>query len=258
MTAIVVRPIRFTDHVDAMQRFLELIGLRPWVVTNRGGWSDMSGGAGRVALHDAASSAMGHLPGQTTLSFEADGVTQLATQLTRAGVPDVTIYDEAYGRVLTCLDPDGATIAVDEKATDLYGSQLRAEKGAPESLRVMPVRFTDPAGPYGDFLRALGLRPDGEVNPHYVNYLAAEGSQGLVGLHYVFDGLPIVADGRSPAVQLCFESGEGLEQIGDRLTTAGFDPAIATEDFGRVLSVTDPDGQPVQVHAAASAHSPQT
>jgi hypothetical protein len=252
MTAIVVRPVRFTAHLAEMQRFLELIGLRPWILTDRGGWSDMSCGAGRLALHDAASSAFGHQPAQTTLAFEADDITMLAKQLTSAGVPDVTVYDESYGRVLTCVDPEGATIAVDEKATDLYGYQLRAEPGAPESLRVMPVRFTDPAGPYGGFLQALGLRPAGEVNPYYVNFLAAQGAQGLVGLHRVFDDLPIVADGRSPAVQLCFESGEPLEDIAARLTGAGFDPAIVTEEFGRLLSVTDPDGQPVQVHAAAS------
>jgi hypothetical protein len=251
MTAIVVRPVRFTEHLAAMQRFLELIGLRPWILTDRGGWSDMSCGAGRVALHDAASSAFGHLPAQTTLSFEADDISTLAKQLTSAGVPEVTIYDEAYGRVLTCLDPDGATIAVDEKATDLYGYQLRAEPGAPESLRVMPVRFTDPAGPYGGFLQALGMRPAGEINPYYVNFLAAHGEQGLVGLHHVFEDLPIVADGRSPAVQLCFESGEPLEDIAARLTGAGLGPAIVAEEFGRLLSVTDPDGQAVQVHAAS-------
>jgi predicted enzyme related to lactoylglutathione lyase len=253
MTEMVVRPVRFTPDVGAMQRFLELIGLRPWIVTEGGGgWSDMSCGAGRVALHDAASSAFGHLPSQTTLAFEAADVTGLARQLNAAGVPDVTVYDEAYGRVLTCQDPEGATVAVDERATDLYGYQLRAEPSPVQSLRVMPIKFADPAGPYGAFLRALGLKPAGEINPRYVNFLAADGAQGEVGLHHVFgDELPIVSDGRSPAVQLCFESAEPLEDIAARLEGAGFEPAIATEDFGRVLSVTDPDGQTVQVHALA-------
>lgn len=252
MTAIVVRPVRFTAHVAEMQRFLELIGLRPWIVTDRGGWSDMSCGAGRVALHDAASSSFGHLPGQTTLGFEADDVSALAKQLTGAGVADVTVYDEAYGRVLTCLDPDGATIAIDEKATDLYGYQLRAEPSPVESLRVMPIRFADPAGPYGAFLVALGLAPAGQINPRYVNFLAADGAQGEVGLHHVFgEELPIVADGRSPVVQLCFETGEPLDDVAGRLSAAGYPPEITQEDFGSVLSVTDPDGQPVQVHSAS-------
>jgi hypothetical protein len=253
MTEIVVRPVRFTPHVVAMQRFLELIGLRPWIVTDSGGWSDMSCGAGRVALHDAASSAFGHLPGQTTMGFEADDVAALARQLGAAGVPEVTVYDEAYGRVLTCQDPEGATVAVDERATDLYGYQLRAEASPVKSLRVMPIRFTDPAGPYGAFLIALGLRPAGQINPRYVNFVAAEGAQGEVGLHHVFgDDLPIVADGRSPVVQLCFHTGERLDDVAGRLTAAGHAAEIAKEDFGSVLSVTDPDGQQVQVHATAN------
>lgn len=250
MTEIVVRPVRFTGHVGAMHQFLELIGLRPWIVTDGGGWSDMSCGGGRVALHDAASSSFGHLPGQTTLSFEAADVSSLARQLTAAGVAEVTVYDEAYGRVLTCQDPEGATVAVDERATDLYGYQLRAEPSPVQSLRVMPIRFADPAGSYGAFLAALGLRPAGAINPRYVNFVAAEGAQGEVGLHHVFgDDLPVVADGRSPVVQLCFETGEPLDDIAARLSAAGHTPEITQEDFGSVLSVTDPDGQLVQVHA---------
>jgi hypothetical protein len=248
MNAIVVRPVRFTDHVSEMQRFLELIGLRPWIVADRGGWSDLACGAGRVALHDAATSDSGGLPGQTTLSFEAGDITLLAKQLTDAGVASVSVYDEAYGRVLTCRDPAGDTIGIDERADDLYGSQLRAEPGAP-SLRVMPVRFADPAGPYGGFLQVLGLRPAGEINPYYVNFLAGGGAQGQVGLHYVFgETLPVVAGGGGGTVQLTFESAEPLDQIAARLDGAGFAAQILTEDFGSLLSVTDPDGQEVQVH----------
>jgi catechol 2,3-dioxygenase-like lactoylglutathione lyase family enzyme len=252
MTEIVVRPVRFTTDVPAMQSFLELIGLRPWIVTDRGGWSDMACGGGRVALHDAASSTSGAPSGQTTLCFEADDLAQLAKQLIAADVAGVTIYDEAYGRVLTCLDPDGATIAIDERQTDLYGSQLRAEPGAPESLRVMPVRFADPAGPHAGFLQALGLQPAGELNPYYVNFLAGGGAQGQVGLHHVFsDKLPVVPGGGGAVVQLTFQSGEPLEQIAARFTAAGFEPTIITEDFGSLLSVVDPDGQEVQVHTPA-------
>jgi hypothetical protein len=254
VTEIVVRPVRFTTDVSALQSFLELIGLRPWIVTNQGGWSDMACGAGRVALHDAATSTSGAPAGQTTLCFEADDLAQLAKQLIAADVPGVTIYDEAYGRVLMCLDPDGATIAVDEVPTDLYGSQLRAEPGAPESLRVMPVRFADPTGPHAGFLQALGLRPAGEINPRFVRFLADDGTHGQVGLHHVFGpDLPVVPGGGGATVQLMFESDEPLERIAARLTAAGFEPRIITEDFGSLLSVVDPDGQEVQVHAPVAA-----
>lgn len=252
MTGVVVRPVRFTDHVGDMQRFLEVLGLRPWIVAEGGGWSDMACGSGRVALHDAATSDSGGLPGQTTLAFEADDVAPLAKHLADHGVAAVTVYDEAYGRVLTCRDPDGDVIAVDERMADLYGYQLHAEAGVSASLRVTPVRFADPTGPYRTFLETLGLRPAGEINEYYVNFLADDGTQGQVGLHHVFgDELPVVRAEHSPAVQLNFESSEPLAHIAARLAGAGFPAEISTEDFGSFLTVVDPDGQQIQVHASS-------
>jgi hypothetical protein len=37
MTRIVVRPVRFTDSVGQMQHFLEILGLRPRIESERGG-----------------------------------------------------------------------------------------------------------------------------------------------------------------------------------------------------------------------------
>jgi hypothetical protein len=246
MTGIVVRPVRFTDNIEPMRAFLELIGLRPRIESVRGGWLELVADGGVVALHSAATSDSGMVQGQTTLSFETDDVDVIATALTDAGVPDVTVYDEAYGRVLTFTDPLGDRLAIDELITDLYG--FRALPGdKPVGPKVMPVRFCDPAGPYADLLRALGLRPVGEVNEYYVNFAAADGEHGLVGLHHLFAGdLPIVPGEAS--VQLTFESAEPLGDIAARLTSAGFAPQLQTEDFGSLLAVTDPDGQPVQLH----------
>ena len=50
--------------------------------------------------------------------------------------------------MLTCQDPARDPVAVDERMDDLYGYQLHTEPGTPWSLRVLPVRFADPAGPY--------------------------------------------------------------------------------------------------------------
>jgi hypothetical protein len=54
MTAIVVRPVRFTDNIEPMQAFLELIGLRPRIESVGGGWVDLVADGGLVALHSAA------------------------------------------------------------------------------------------------------------------------------------------------------------------------------------------------------------
>jgi hypothetical protein len=249
MTGIVVRPVRFTDNIEPMRAFLELIGLRSRIESLRGGWIELVADGGVVALHSVATADSGAKQGQTSLSFEADDVDAIAAALADAAVPDVTIYDEAYGRVLTFTDPLGDRLAIDEQMTDLYG--YRALPGRkPVGPIVMPVRFCDPAGPYGRLLQVLGLEPVGEINEYYVNFAAAGGERGLVGLHRVFgDILPIVAG--SGSVQLTFSSAEPLREIAGRLTDAGFTARLQTKDFGSLLSVTDPDGQPVQVHAAS-------
>jgi hypothetical protein len=234
-----------------MQAFLETIGLRPRIESQHGGWVDLVSDSGMVALHDAASSAIGAKPGQTTLSFEANDIDALATRLRDADVPDVTVFDEAYGRVLTCTDPLGDTIAVDERTDDLYGYRAHPEARPDSGLSVVPVRFTDPQGPYGGWLEGLGLTRLGDPNGSYVMYDAGDARHGYVGVHYVYTDteaeLPIVAG--SGSAHLTFATREPLADVADRLVRADHENAqVIVEDFGSMLTVTDPDGQEVQVH----------
>jgi len=182
MSDLVVRPVRFTDNVEQVRRLLEALGLRPRLESEGGGWVDMVAGGGMVALHSARNSARHAPSGLTSLSFEADDIDALAKRLDAAGVPDVVVYDEAYGRVLTCRDPLGDEIAVDERSVDLYGYRAHDPAGVRPGLRVMPVRFADPLGPYGGFLAALGLEPRGEPDAHFTGYALGAGDHGLVGL----------------------------------------------------------------------------
>ena len=256
MGTIVVRPVRFTNDVARMQAFLEHVGLRPRIEARGGGWVDLIADSGMVALHDAATSAIGAKPGQTCLSFEANDLDQLADQLRDAGVPDVTVHDEAYGRVLSCTDPLGDQIWVDGRTDDLYGYRTHPESRPEAGLSVVPVRFTDPQGPYADWLIALGLTRIGESNESYVMFDAGDGKHGYVGLHHVYTqdptDLPIV-EGRGSA-HLTFATHEPLDAVAARLVDAGHgDAHVIVEDFGSMLSVTDPDGQEVQVHEAPSS-----
>lgn len=117
-----VRPVRFTDDVAAMRRFLEAMGLRARITSDGGGWVDLTAAAGLVGLHDAASSATGTAAGVTTLSFESEEPLEiLLDRLHAAGFADAHIVDEAYGRVLVVTDPDGVEVHVDEVMSDLYG-----------------------------------------------------------------------------------------------------------------------------------------
>jgi hypothetical protein len=252
VSGVIVRPVRFTDDVGAMRRFLETAGLRVRIESERGGWCDMVAGSGMVALHDAASATSGAAHGETRLSFETDDVGALADQLAAGGVPEVTVHDEAYGQVLTCRDPRGDVIAVDGRSDDLYGYRLhRAQPD--ERLAVVPVLFTDPGGDYGGFLEALGLVRT--LGDEYFAAYRGPGDAGDVGLHYVYDGeLPIVPG--PAAVHLTLATTEALEDVAARLRAAGHgDASITADEFVSLVSVTDPDGRECQIHVR-SAGSP--
>jgi hypothetical protein len=246
MTDLVVRPVRFTDQLLPMRRFYETIGMRPRVESERGCWVDLVAGAGMVALHSAASSDSGAAEGETRLAFEGDDVRRFADRLRDAGLPEVVVYDEAYGEVLKLKDPVGDTLVVDGRSTDLYGYRLH-QADPDERLRVMPVRFTPPLGEYADFLERLGL-PRREGDEFFAVH-AGPDDAGQIGLHHVYEGeLPIVPG--EAAVHLTFETTEDLTSVRDRLLAAGYaDAAITTDEFVSLVSVTDPDGQECQIHA---------
>jgi hypothetical protein len=123
-----VRPVRFTNDVAAMRRFLEALGLNARIAADGGGWVDfMAGTPGMAALHEAATAQTGQQAGQTTLSFEADEPLEpLQERLRQAGFTDAHIVDEAYGRTLFVTDPDGVWVAIDGVQTDLHGYHREA------------------------------------------------------------------------------------------------------------------------------------
>ena len=118
-----VRPVRFTNDVAAMRRFLEAVGLEARIASENGGWVDFTmASTGMAALHEAAGAATAYQAGQTSLSFEADEPLEpLLDRLHAAGFTDAHIIDEAYGRTLFVTDPDGVWVAIDGAQTDLRG-----------------------------------------------------------------------------------------------------------------------------------------
>lgn len=253
MSDLVVRPVRFTDNVEPMRRFLEALGLRPRVEAVAGGWVDMVADAGMVALHSARDSASHAPSGFTSLSFEADEIDALAERLRQADVPDVVVYDEAYGRVLSCRDPLGDELQIDERSIDLYGYRLHQPAGVAAGLRVMPLRLTDPRGPYGGFLGLLGCTPRGPQTEHFGAYSLGGPGQGQVGLHPPMDPAQVGATESQlngpGAAYLSFETSEPLPQVAERLGDAGFSADVTLRPHvGQVLSVADADGLRIEVH----------
>ncbi|HEY0692718.1 MAG TPA: VOC family protein [Kribbella sp.] len=213
---VVLRPLRFTADVPAMRRFLETLGLKSRVESEHGGWVDMVAGRGMVALHDSASSATGAKSGETGLSFEADDIEELKERLQAAGYEDATVWDEAYGRVLSVTVTGDAVIWVDQRSDDLYGYKLHDAK-PDERLSVTPVLQVADQPAWQHFLEALG----GD-SAQLVSYEPGTGDLG---------------------VRLGFSTTELLTEVELRLTAAGYQPALTEHS----LTVEDPDGQPVTV-----------
>jgi hypothetical protein len=206
--------------VAAMRAFLELLGLRSRIESERGGWLDMVGGWGMVALHDSAASAMGAAPGHTTLSFEADDIDELKDRLIAAGYDDATIWDEAYGRVLSVTPSGGVQIWFDERAKDLYGYK---------------VHDADP-----DPRWSVRPRLSGADETEWERFLAVLG-----GGQSVYYGSPADAF----AVRIDLDTTEDLEAVAERLAGGGYE--VRREEDS--LVVADPDGQTVVVHGLTSS-----
>jgi hypothetical protein len=216
---VVLRPLRFTADVPAMRRFLETLGLKSRVESEHGGWVDMVAGRGMVALHDSASSATGAKSGETGLSFEADEIEELKERLQAVGYQDATVWDEAYGRVLSVTAPGDAVIWVDQRNDDLYGYKLHDAK-PDERWSVTPTLQVSDRDAWQQFLETVGG-----------------------------DSTQLVSFGPPSAelvVQLGFSTTESLAEVERRLALAGYVPTMT----GDGLAVEDPDGQVVTLKRA--------
>jgi hypothetical protein len=170
-------------------------------------------------LHDSASSATGAKSGGTGLSFEADDIEELKERLQAAGYQDATVWDEAYGRVLSVTAPVDAVIWVDQRNDDLYGYKLHDAK-PDERWSVTPTLQVSDRDTWQHFLETLGG-----------------------------DSTQLVSFGPPAAelvVQLGLSTTESLAEVEQRLAQAGYPPTA----IGSGLTVEDPDGQLVTVKRA--------
>lgn len=237
---LTVQAIRFTDNVPAMRDFLSMLGLGT-AVTSGDGWAVMSCGAGGdVLLHSAATSSTGGRAGRTDLTFTTDDLGAIEAEF------GASAYDEAYGRAVDLTDPLGATVTINGEQGDLYGYQAHDGTTADPALSLTPVRFTDPAGPYGEFLARLGLVAQSGADEFYAGWVA---DRGVVGLHVdrPEDTARLLLGTDSAEVLLTFGYAGDVTELERRLTEAGHRVTRDTS-FGVMLEVTDPDGRSVQIH----------
>lgn len=216
MNQIVIRPLRFTADVPKMRAFLETLGLRSRIESERGAWIDMVAGRGMFALHDAANSSTGGQPGDTRLAFEADDIDELKDRLELAGYRDAAVFDEAFGRVLSVTGPEDNKIWIDERSKDLYGYKLH-DANPDSRWSVTPLLRVSDQAAWQRLLETLGG-----------------------------DSVELVRFG-PPAeeleVRLELSTTESLAEVAQRLHATGYESVEIPDG----LSVVDPDGQVVQM-----------
>lgn len=110
-------------------------------------------------------------------------------------------------------------------------------------IRFSPVYFTADLDVCQRFLGVLGLLA--AVTHRGGGWAELDAPSAQLCLH-----AGVGDDGWLPGqAALSFECDDEPSVIADRLRTAGFlDVQILDENFGRVLRVTGPDGQPVQIN----------
>jgi catechol 2,3-dioxygenase-like lactoylglutathione lyase family enzyme len=116
-----VMPMRFVADVEQSERFYAALGLS---VDRRGrtpGWTEMAAGGGLVGLHSAEGGDPPRPAGTVELVLVADEpLEEVAGRLAAAGYDHEPIADEAFGRFLQVVDPDGLVLQVQEHDPSLY------------------------------------------------------------------------------------------------------------------------------------------
>ncbi|HEY0260344.1 MAG TPA: VOC family protein [Lacisediminihabitans sp.] len=113
--------IRYTSRSADLVGFYAALGFPVDVESRTGDWIELASSSAAIAVHTAEPDEPNSAPGSTELAFEADEPLEVVrSRLTQAGFPGAVIVDEAYGRSLRILDPDGVAVHVNDFDRQLY------------------------------------------------------------------------------------------------------------------------------------------
>lgn len=124
-----VMPIRFVADVAESERFYAVLGLNAERRGRTPGWTEMAARGGLVGLHSAQGgdppwAKEGDTPrsaGTVELTLVTDEpLEEVARRLDAAGYDHEPIADEAFGRFMQVVDPDGLVLQVQEHDPSLY------------------------------------------------------------------------------------------------------------------------------------------
>jgi glyoxalase/bleomycin resistance protein/dioxygenase superfamily protein len=234
-----ISPYHFTDRPHEMIAFLQAVGLR--VEASRDGWADLVGSGGRVGVHPLATS--GVTVTSTSLCLLAPDAVAVADQLQQVGL-EARWWDEAFGRQAAVRGPYGE-LTINEPMTDFHGYQRHDVTPAPgdPEVSVTAVLFVPDFSAPAAFFSAFGFVGDERLQGW--RPLRSGRTSGAIGLH---------AAGRDPepgyACGLSFDTTEDLAAFADRLRGLGYPVDDEYDATAPHVTVSDPDGNPIEVHAA--------
>lgn len=244
---MVIRPIRYTTDVPAMQAWAEALGLVTLLQTPS--WVVLAAGHGRLALH--AVEQGDPAAGSTTLAVETDDLDALAGTWEAAGIATRRLDGDIP--LLFGTTPFGGEIA----AGVLSPSD---GAGSPDpDLSVMPMLVTSRVAEAADWFSSAGLgllpRLASERGDGWRDLAMPDGG-GLVGLHRTDDlASPPPPPGpaspeselREVGVGLTFESVD-VDAMVARVRDALPDAHVVDEAYNRTLLVPSPDGDTIWVN----------
>jgi catechol 2,3-dioxygenase-like lactoylglutathione lyase family enzyme len=211
------------------------------VEASKDGWADLVGAGGRVGVHPLASSGVDET--STSLCLLASDAVAVAVQLQQAGF-DARWWDESFGRQAAVRGPYGE-LTINEPMSDFHGYQRHDVTPAPDDpeVTVLAVLFVPDFTAAADFFAAFGFVGD-EGRPGW-RPLRSDQTSGAIGLH---------ATDRDPepgyVCGLSFETTEDLSAFADRLRARGYQVDDDRNAAAPHITVTDPDGNRIEVHPA--------
>lgn len=116
-----VMPIRFVADVEEAERFYAALGLDADRRRRTAGWTEMAAHGGLVGLHSAEGGDPPRSAGTVELALVTDEpLEEVARRLDAAGYDYEPIADEAFGRFMQLVDPDGLLVQVQEHDPSIY------------------------------------------------------------------------------------------------------------------------------------------
>jgi hypothetical protein len=251
-----VWPLRFSPSPAAMIEFFAVLGLHNTLSHAERTFATFDGRSGKLGVHSAADTASSAVTGHTSLNFTTADITSAVQELAAMGLK-VHSWDETYGKQGVIVTPQGTVIGLNEDTQDdLYGGYQVHGRPAATSLDVVAVCHTDDIAREAAYFAYFGFTAN-SVSDSRLAHLYADGNSGILALRQGDAAsqptAPPAGDQFGPpyTVQLAFKTNEPLDALAKRLRDSGYKTATSEDQAGAHVSVTDPDGQEIQIGQTA-------